>query len=182
MLVLWPVLLFAALWTVERLAPLPIRCFQARILQWVAISFSRASSPPRDWTLSSPVSSALQADSLPLSHQDGPIIVILSTKHSGFPHHSSVDKESANNATDPSLIPGLGRSTAEGSGYPIQYSGLENFMDCIVHGVTKGRTRLSDLHFHFQILPISSYSRYFWIHHGIELPALPPWGWVVPVY
>ena len=41
---------------------------QARILEWVAISSSRKSSQPRDQTLLSPVASALQADSLPLSH------------------------------------------------------------------------------------------------------------------
>ena len=41
---------------------------------------------------------------------------------------SSVDKESACNEGDPSLIPGLGRSTGEGIGYPLQYSGLENGM------------------------------------------------------
>ena len=45
-------------------------------------------------------------------------------------------------------IPGLGRSPQEGKGYPLQYSGLENSMDCIVHGVTKSRTRLSDFHKH----------------------------------
>ena len=39
----------------------------------------------------------------------------------GFPH-SSVGKESACNAGDPSLIPGLGRSAGEGIGYPLQYS------------------------------------------------------------
>ena len=38
-------------------------------------------------------------------------------------------KESACNAGDPSLIPGLGRSPGEGNGYPFQYSGLENSMD-----------------------------------------------------
>ena len=38
---------------------------------------------------------------------------------------------------DSSSIPGLGRSPGEGKGYPLQYSGLENSMDCIVHGVTK---------------------------------------------
>ena len=43
--------------------------------------------------------------------------------------------------------PGLGRSPGEGKGYPLQYSGLENSMDCIVHGVTKSQTRLSDFHF-----------------------------------
>ena len=48
----------------------------------------------------------------------------------GFPD-SSVGKESACNA---GLIPGLGRSPGEGNGYPLHYSGLENSMDCIVHG------------------------------------------------
>ena len=40
-------------------------------------------------------------------------------------------------------------SPGEGKGYPLQYSGLENSMDCIVHGVAKSQTRLSDFHFHF---------------------------------
>ena len=48
------------------------------------------------------------------------------------------------------LIPGLGRSSGEGKGYPLQYSGLENSVDCIVHGVTKNRTGLSNFHFYFQ--------------------------------
>ena len=88
------------------------------------------------------------------------------------------------------MIPGLGRSAGEGTGYPLQYSwasleaqlvknapamretwvqslgwedplkkgkatypfqysGLENSMDCIVHGVTKSQTRLGDVHFHY---------------------------------
>ena len=64
----------------------------------------------------------------------------------GFPH-SSVGKESACNAGDPSSIPGLGRSPGEGKGYPLQYSGLEIPMDCIVHGVAKNWTRLSNSHF-----------------------------------
>ena len=45
------------------------------------------------------------------------------------------------------LVPGLGRSPGEGKGYPLQDSGLENSMDCIVHGVAKSRTRLSNFHF-----------------------------------
>ena len=56
-------------------------------------------------------------------------------------------KESACNAGDLGSIPGLGRSPGEGKGYPLQFSGLENFMDCIVHGVTKNQTQLSDFHF-----------------------------------
>ena len=108
----------------------------------------------------------------------------------GFPD-SSAGKESAWNAGDPGSIPGLGRSTGEAIGYPLQYSwaslvaqpvknpparqaiwvrslgwedplekgtaihppqysGLENPMDCIVHGVTKSRTRLSNFYFHFK--------------------------------
>ena len=50
-------------------------------------------------------------------------------------------------AGDPSSIPGSGRSPGEGIGYPLQYSGLENSMDCMVHGVTKSWTWLSDVHF-----------------------------------
>ena len=46
-------------------------------------------------------------------------------------------KESACNVGDVGSIPGLGRSPGEGKGYPHQYSGLENSMDCIVHGVAK---------------------------------------------
>ena len=38
---------------------------------------------------------------------------------------------------DLSLIPGLGKSPGEGNGYPLQYFGLENSMDCIVHRVKK---------------------------------------------
>ena len=57
----------------------------------------------------------------------------------GFPV-SSVGKESACNAEDLGLIPGLGRSLGEGNGYPFQYSGLENSMDCIVHGIAESNT------------------------------------------
>ena len=53
---------------------------------------------------------------------------------------SSTGKESACNAGDLGSIPGLGRSSGEGKGYPLQYSGLENSMDCIVHEIIKSRT------------------------------------------
>ena len=56
-------------------------------------------------------------------------------------------KESARNVGDLGLIPGLGRAPGEGKGYPLQCSGLENSMDCIVHGVAKSQTRPSDFHF-----------------------------------
>ena len=64
----------------------------------------------------------------------------------GFPG-GSAGKEFACNAGDLGLIPGLGRSPGEGKGYIPQNSGLENSMDCIVHGVARSRTRLSDFHF-----------------------------------
>ena len=53
---------------------------------------------------------------------------------------SSVGKESACKAGS---IPGLRRSPGEGKGYPLHYSGLENSMDRIVHGVAKSWTQLS---------------------------------------
>ena len=64
----------------------------------------------------------------------------------GFPD-SSVDKESTCKTGNPGSIPGSGRSTGEGKGYSLQYSGLENFMNCTVYEVAKSLTRLSDFHF-----------------------------------
>ena len=66
----------------------------------------------------------------------------------GFFPCGSAGKESTCNEGNLGLIPGLGRSPGEGKGYPLQYSGLENSMDCIVHGITKSWTQLSDFHFH----------------------------------
>ena len=71
--------------------------------------------------------------------------------YQGFPC-GSAGKEFTCNAGDLGSIPGLGRSPGEWEGYPLQYSGLENSMDCIVHGLAKSWTRLSDFHFHFSLL------------------------------
>ena len=60
--------------------------------------------------------------------------------HCSFPGGSS-GKESSRNMGDLSSIPGFGTSPGEGNGYPLQYSDLENSMDCIVHGVAKSWTR-----------------------------------------
>ena len=84
----------------------------------------------------------------------------------------SAGKESACNAGHLGLIPGLGRSSGEGNGYPLQNSGLENSMDCIVHGVTNGQTGLSDFHFDFLVvlrLP-------WWLSGRLHLPM--QWTWV----
>ena len=78
----------------------------------------------------------------------------------GIPDHltcllcGSAGKESACYIGYLGSIPGLGRSPGgEGKVYPLQYFGLEKSTDCIVHGVPKSRTRLSDFHFHFTDLP-----------------------------
>ena len=52
---------------------------------------------------------------------------------------------------------GLGRSPGEGNSYLLQYSDLENPMDCIVYGVAKSRTQLSDFHF----TSLLHYSKYW---------------------
>ena len=57
-------------------------------------------------------------------------------------YKTSDNKEFACSVGDLGLIPGLGRSSGEGKGYPLQYSSLENSMD--VHGVAKSRTQQSD--------------------------------------
>ena len=64
----------------------------------------------------------------------------------GFPY-GSAGKESTCNVDDPGSLPGLGRAPEEGKGYPLQYSNLENSMDCVVQGVAKSWTWLSDFHF-----------------------------------
>ena len=97
---------------------------QVRILERAAFPFSRGSSQPRDQTQVSRIAG----------------------RFLGFPC-GSVGKESACNVGDPGSIPGLGRSPREWKVYPLQYSGLENSMDCIVHGVAKSRAQLSDFHF-----------------------------------
>ena len=71
-------------------------------------------------------------------------ILALSLLVPGFPGGSD-GKESAYNAGDPGSIPGSGRFPGEGTGYPLQYSGLDNSIDrgawqATVHGVAKGRT------------------------------------------
>ena len=75
----------------------------------------------------------------------------------GFPC-GSAGKESACNAGDMGSIPGLGRSPGEGKGYPLQYSGLENSINCLVHGVTKSQTRLSSFTSLHTILCFSLFS------------------------
>ena len=59
--------------------------------------------------------------------------LLLSFLYRSFPC-GSADKESACNARDLGSVPGFGRSSGEGKGYPLQYTGLENSMDCVSWG------------------------------------------------
>ena len=92
----------------------------------------------------------------------------------GFPD-SSVGKESACNAGDPSSIPGLGRSPGEGKSYPLQYSGLENSMDSIVHGVAKSWTQLNDFHCNkFMSNTVFSFILQYILLSAYYFPLFPP--------
>ena len=72
----------------------------------------------------------------------------------------STGKESACNAGDLASIPGLGRSPGEGKGYRLQYSGLENSMDCIVHGVFKELDMTERItHTHAHTVPVDCIER-----------------------
>ena len=78
----------------------------------------------------------------------------------GFPCDSA-GKESMSNVEDLGVIPGLGRSPGERKSYPLQYSGLENSMDCIVHGVTKNQTQLRDFHFTYYSMKLPRLHTYY---------------------
>ena len=71
-----------------------------------------------------------------------------------LPVYHSAGKEFACNEGDLGSIPGLERSPEEGNGFQLHYSGLENFVDCIVHGVIKSRTQLSNFHFSLSLFPL----------------------------
>ena len=91
------------------------------------------------------------------------ISYLLYYSYAGFPGDSAGKKKSACNVGDLGSIPEMVRCPGEEKCYPLQYSGLENSKDCIVHGVTKSQTRLSDFDFDFDC----SYARcYTWRELG----------------
>ena len=73
-----------------------------------------------------------------------------SDRLSDFPG-SSAGKQSVCHAGDCISVPRLGKSTGEENSYPLQYSGLENYIDCVGHGVITNRTQVTDSQFHSQI-------------------------------
>ena len=79
-----------------------------------------------------------------------------------LPIYCSAGRESACNEGDLGLIPGLERSHEEGNSFQLQYSGPENSMECIVHGVTKSWTWLSD--FHFSLWKPEVYFLHMWFY------------------
>ena len=85
----------------------------------------------------------------------------------GFPG-GLAGKESACSMGDLGLIPGLGRSPGEGDNYPFQYSGLENSMDCIVHGVATSWTQLSNFHLAAETVCASSMTHKASVVHSEE--------------
>ena len=106
--------------------------FQARILQWVAISYSREPSQPRNWTCISCIGRQIlyhwaTRETLQLG-MGCPHIWLNIILEVGFPC-GSAHKESACGAGDLGLMPGLGRSPGDKNGYPLQYSGFENSTD-----------------------------------------------------
>ena len=93
-----------------------------------------------------PTSPAWQACSLPLSHLGNPSLILPMKSQGSL--GGSAGKDSTCNAGDLGSIPGFGRFHGEGNSYPLQYSGLENSMDCIAHGVARSQTQLNDFHCH----------------------------------
>ena len=102
-----------------------------RILEWVAIPFSKGSSPSRDQTQVFYIAGRFftiwaTREALYINKRTyNTFVHITLTKIMDFPD-SSIDKESTCNAGDPGWVPGLGRCPGEGKVYPLQYSGLEN--------------------------------------------------------
>ena len=76
-----------------------------------------------------------------------------------------------------SPIPGSGRSSGEGKGYPLQCSGLEDSMDSIVLGVTKNQTQLSAFHFLYRLLLASLVAQMI---PEIWRSGFDPWVWKIP--
>ena len=121
--------------------------FLYSVSSWLLPPFSAFPSFFHSFPLPSPTTSlSLHLPLLPFSHFPHtqlalpPSLVVFS--HFIFSHWSTC------NAGDLGSIPGLERFPGERKGYPFQYSGLDNSMACIVHGVTKCLTWLSDFHFH----------------------------------
>ena len=142
---------------------------QPSILKWVAISFSKELSQPRDQTCISCLAGRFFTTEPPGKWENYVALkptgqpsagwrlcfvfcsfILITQSKVGLPWWLRWwSKESVCNAGDPGLIPGSGTSPGEGNGNPLQYSCLENQTDggawqTTVHGVAKRWTRLSN--------------------------------------
>ena len=116
-----------------RTGTLAFFCLEVELKHWLFLSLERPQPLDCNYIIESPGGPACQLTLQILGFASLPC--------------GSAGKESACSAGDLGSIPGLGRSPGEGKDYPLQYSGLENSMDCIVHGVSKSWAQLSDFHF-----------------------------------
>ena len=125
------------------------------MLEWLAISFSRGSSQPRDQTR---VSCLVGRRFTIWATREASYLVFWIQINIKFGKVilpcGLAGKESAYKAGDLGSTPRLGRSPGEENGYRLQYSGRDNSMDCTVHRVTKSWTWLSNFHF-TSYLPLS---------------------------
>ena len=124
--------------------------FQAVVLEWIAISFSKGSSQPRDRTQVSCIVDRHftvwpTGKSIYFSAKMG--IIMVPTSATQVVLLGKNLPASAGDGRDASLIPGSGRSPGGGHGCPLWYSCLENPMDrgawwATVHRVTKSQAQL----------------------------------------
>ena len=138
-------------WWLERLNIFSYICWPFVCLLWRNVFSSHLLLFSCVWLFATPWTAAHQA-SLPFT-SSWSLLKLMS---------SSAGKDSTCNAGDPSLIPGSERSTGEGKGYLLLYSGLENSLDwgawqATVHGITKSRTRLSNFHLHIESVMSSNH-------------------------
>ena len=88
-----------------------------------------------------------------------------------FPY-GSAGKESSCNVGNLSSTPGLGRSPGEGKGYPLQYSSLENSMECKVHGVTKSCSLCQSTQIKYECSYSLAFLTQRFVHHFKHLDFL----------
>ena len=134
--------------------------FLARILQWVAIPCFRGSFQPRDQSWVSHIASkqvlyCLSQGSVSALGEPSSVVIQLGLLFKLYFWASLIAQLVKNPpAMQETWIRTLGWEgpLKKGKHHPLQYSGLENSMDYIVHRVIKSRTQLNNFHFHLIIL------------------------------
>ena len=127
---------------------------------WSGLPFPPPGDPPNLGI--KPGSPTLQADTLPSEPPGKPNYLSIQSVPCG-----STGKESACSAGDLGSNPGLGQMPWRRE--RLQYSGLENSMDSVVHGFSKSQAWLSSFHFHFSQCSIANKMKQFLLHRGYSL-------------